>query len=118
MSTKGAGKTPAASQIASPIEIRSTDAAFLYAHVHPALLLAGYLVQFPFIVANPVTGLARGLIPLSALQITYVITCLPVAGTGSSTTPPKSGQRAKIVAKRDALNLGDRIVVSLEAPSN
>ncbi|KAI9664893.1 MAG: Glycosylphosphatidylinositol (GPI) anchor assembly protein [Bathelium mastoideum] len=110
MSTKGTSRAPTTGFTTGPIEIRATDAARLYTHVHPALLLAGYFVQFRSIVADPVVALTSGLLPLSLLQISYLITCLPVAGTGSATPSSKSSPRKKTASGKDALTLGDRIV--------
>ncbi|KAF2239284.1 hypothetical protein EV356DRAFT_169359 [Viridothelium virens] len=113
MSTKTVGKATAVGPILGPVEIRPTDAARLYTHVHPMLLLAGYFFQFRSIVADPVLALTSGLLPLSVLQISYLITCLPVAGTGSTAASLRQGQRKKTGAGKNELNLGDRIVPAL-----
>ena len=117
MSTKSASRTSTTAPVAAPVEIRATDASRLYTHVHPVLLLAGYFFQFNSIVADPVVALTSGLLPLSVLQISYLITCLPVAGTSTGAISPKQSQRKKPVAGKNELNLGDRIVVSQERVS-
>ncbi|KAF2806285.1 glycosylphosphatidylinositol anchor biosynthesis protein 11 [Mytilinidion resinicola] len=97
MSTPGIKPRPAA----TPIDILPTDAARLYTHIHPALLLSLYALRFNAIVADPVPALLQTLIPLSALQIAYVTVCLPpTAGSGSSTPAvPKAAKKRASAAK-------------------
>jgi GPI biosynthesis protein family Pig-F len=66
-----------------PIDFLSSTAARTYAHIHPALLLSLYVMRFPGLVADPVSNLLLGLPFLAALQGTYVVTCLPPAGSSS-----------------------------------
>ncbi|QKX56869.1 uncharacterized protein TRUGW13939_03976 [Talaromyces rugulosus] len=64
-----------------PVDIRSTPAAQTYSHVHPAVLLALYAVRFPALVADPVSTLLSDLPIFTVLQVAYVVTCLPQAGS-------------------------------------
>ncbi|KAL1968384.1 hypothetical protein VTN77DRAFT_1913 [Rasamsonia byssochlamydoides] len=64
-----------------PVDILPTPAARTYAHVHPALLLAVYALRFPALVADPVSTLLSDLPIFAALQVGYVVTCLPQAGS-------------------------------------
>ncbi|KAK7180338.1 GPI biosynthesis protein family Pig-F [Paraphaeosphaeria sporulosa] len=70
---------------ATPTDVLPTDAAQLYTHIHPILVLSLYALQFPSIVADPVPALATALVPLGILQIAYVAICLPP--TGGTATP-------------------------------
>jgi phosphatidylinositol glycan class F len=68
-----------------PVNILSTPAAQTYSHVHPAVLLALYAVRFPALVADPISTLLSDLPIFTVLQVAYVVTCLPQAGsTGGS----------------------------------
>ncbi|CRG86046.1 Glycosylphosphatidylinositol anchor biosynthesis protein 11 [Talaromyces islandicus] len=64
-----------------PVSILPTPAAQTYSHVHPALLLALYAVRFPALVADPVSTLLSDLPVFTVLQVAYVVTCLPQAGS-------------------------------------
>jgi hypothetical protein len=91
----------------TPIEILNNDAARLYTHLHPVLLLAVFLVRFNALVADPVATLFTSLIPLSILQLCYVVTCLPTASGSGSQPPPKpakAGQRRKTSQPRQGLS--------------
>jgi GPI ethanolamine phosphate transferase 2/3 subunit F len=93
----------------SPIEVLHNDTARLYAHLHPALLLVVFFARFNALVVDPVSTLLTSLIPLSVLQLCYVVICLPMAGSTGSQAPPKGakpGQRRKA-----APGLGSKIVV-------
>lgn len=78
---------PPTSQI---IPILPTEFANIYNITHPFLILSLYLFSFPSIVANPVPALQYLLIPLSCLQLVYVVTCLPTITTTNTTTPTNS----------------------------
>ncbi|KAF2490104.1 hypothetical protein BU16DRAFT_471018 [Lophium mytilinum] len=113
MSTPGIKSRPAA----TPIDILPTDAARLYTHIHPALVLSLYALRFNAIVADPVPALLQTLIPLSTLQTAYVTICLPpTAGSGSSTpavVPKTAKKRAGGAAKATSDSNTAKIVPAL-----
>jgi phosphatidylinositol glycan class F len=81
-----------------PISILDTDAAKLYTHIHPILLLSVYAYKFKAIVADPVPALTNTLIWLLALQVAYAAMCLPPMGGGTATAPTekkKPGEKKK-----------------------
>ncbi|KAJ4295032.1 Glycosylphosphatidylinositol (GPI) anchor assembly protein [Kalmusia sp. IMI 367209] len=86
---------------ASPIDTLNNDAAHLYTHLHPILVLSLYAYQFRSIVADPIPGLTTTLIPLSILQIAYVAICLPP--TGGSGSPAAQADRRKPGEKKKAV---------------
>ncbi|OKL63412.1 Glycosylphosphatidylinositol anchor biosynthesis protein 11 [Talaromyces atroroseus] len=63
------------------VNILPNSAAQAYAHVHPTLLLAVYAIRFPALVADPASTLLNDLPLYTALQVVYVVTCLPQAGS-------------------------------------
>ena len=69
-----------------PTNVIDNDAARLYNHIHPLVIVSSYLLQFRPIVANPVSSLAALLFPLNVLQVVYVVLCLQP--TRSATNPP------------------------------
>ncbi|KAF1815231.1 hypothetical protein P152DRAFT_471848 [Eremomyces bilateralis CBS 781.70] len=73
-----------------PIPLLETSAARVFTHLHPAILLSSYLLQFPSIVADPISALAMSLLPLALLQVTYTTICLPPTGTSSYMPAPKA----------------------------
>ncbi|POS86055.1 hypothetical protein EPUL_001291 [Erysiphe pulchra] len=80
------------------IEILPTTLARISSLAHPIILLSAYFVQFPHIVVDPIQGLLNFLLPLTIIQIAYVVICLPIVGFSTPpATPSKS--RAKILAK-------------------
>lgn len=66
------------------IPIVPTEFARIYNVTHPFVVLSLYYFSFPSIVANPVLALQYLLVPLSVLQLAYVVTCLPATTTTSS----------------------------------
>jgi phosphatidylinositol glycan class F len=92
------------------INVLNTDLARLYTHIHPFLLLSGYLFNFASIVSDPVSLLSKLAIPLSALQIAYVIICLPTAG---SVNPKGSGPKKPSKSRTESINLSSKITVSV-----
>jgi phosphatidylinositol glycan class F len=102
---------------AQPISILDSAPARLYAHVHPLLILSGYVLQFKSIVANPTSSLTALLFPLAALQTLYLILCLPPAGSSSATIKPvpnkqNANSRKKISGQYEG-GIPKRISVSL-----
>lgn len=69
---------------APPVSILPTPAAQTYAHVHPAVLLAWFALRFRSLVADPVATLASDVPVTAGLQVAYLVTCLPQAGSSSS----------------------------------
>ena len=102
---------------ASPIDILNNDAARLYTHLHPVLVLSLYAYQFRSIVADPVPVLTTTLIPLSILQIAYVAICLPpTGGSGSPTAQAdrrKSGEKKKTAPGKLEGGVNRKIIVCL-----
>lgn len=101
-----------------PISTLPTDLARLYTTIHPLLLLTLYYFAFPFLVSDPVRILLNSLLPLSVLQLGYVVTCLPNSGSTPSVPPApskasKSGQRKRLVPARQNVGLGGKVVVSI-----
>lgn len=93
MSSTATVTKPLTAQTApSPIEPLNTESARWCTRLHPGLVLAVYAVQFKAIVADPVSALLRGLLPLCILQVAYVAICLPPTGA-NSTPAPKPGSR-------------------------
>lgn len=82
----GPPPAPPTSQI---IPILPTEFARIYSITHPFLILSLYYFSFASIVENPVLALQSLLVPLSFLQLAYVVTCLPTITT--TNTPPSSG---------------------------
>lgn len=104
-------KAPATIQ---PIEVLDNDVARYYTHLHPVLILSLYYLRFSNVVADPVGSLGTLLIPLSVLQVSYAVLCLPP--TGSVVQPlHKPGQRKRSGNGRNDSTLSQKIVVSLTA---
>jgi hypothetical protein len=81
--------------IAPPIEPLNNDAARLYTHVHPVVILSLYAYKFKAIVADPVPALLGILAPLAILQIAYVAVCLPPTGETPKVKKSKPGEKKK-----------------------
>jgi len=99
----------------APVGLVDSDAARLYNHLHPVIVLSSYLIQFRGVVANPTGSLIALLFPLNILQVVYLVLCLPPTGSSTTSSPPKSGTskaaRKKTPAKSD-VTLSQRIAVS------
>lgn len=63
------------------VDILPTPAAQTYSHIHPTLILALYSLRFSALVADPVATLLSDLPIHTVLQVAYVVTCLPQAGS-------------------------------------
>ncbi|GFF22339.1 glycosylphosphatidylinositol anchor biosynthesis protein 11 [Aspergillus udagawae] len=72
---------------APPVNILPTQLARTYSFVHPAALLAILAVRFEALVAEPVAEMLNTLPFLALLQVTYVMVCLPPAGSVLSSPP-------------------------------
>jgi len=101
-----------------PIEILPTDTARLYTYIHPFLVLGVYYLRFSALVADPVSTLLTSLIPLSVLQISYAVTCLPAAKRAAKQSTPvksaKQGQRKKPGASKAENGLSNKLVVRIQ----
>src|ERR1700761_8168778 len=84
-----------------PVTTLDSDLARVYTHVHPLVVLSGFLLQFRAIVDNPVSVLSSTLLPLGTLQVLYVVLCLPPVGSSasnrSSGTKPTAGRKSQPV---------------------
>lgn len=84
------GTASLAAQQSLPIQLLSTDLARFVTHAHLATILSVYYIRFPALVADPTSTLLQSLLPLSIIQITYTVCCLPA--TGMSTKSMKKGK--------------------------
>jgi len=104
-----------------PIDVLPTEAARLYTHIHPFLVLGVYYIRFNALVADPVSTLLTSLLPLSFLQISYVVTCLPAAkGSVKQPIPAtslKKGQRRKTAAAKAENGLSSKFSVTMQSMS-
>lgn len=100
---------------ALPIDILPTDAARFYTHIHPFLVLGVYYIRFNALVADPIPTLLTSLLPLSILQVTYVVTCLPAAKSSlkqsAAFRSPKQAQRRKPATSKVEHSPSSRFVV-------
>ena len=102
-----------------PIESLNTDAARIYTHIHPILVLSLYAYKFQDLVADPVPALLSTLLPLAVLQIAFVAVCLPpTSGTSTSTgalniKKLKGGEKKKAAPSKAERGINGSIVVCL-----
>lgn len=96
-SATGIPAVPAPKAPATPIEPLNTDAARIYTHIHPILVLSLYAFKFNDLVADPVPALLSTLLPLAVLQIAYVAVCLPPT---SGTSTPAQIKKQKLGDKK------------------
>ena len=96
-SATGIPAVPAQKAPATPIEPLNTDAARIYTHIHPFLVLSLYAFKFNDLVADPVPALLSTLLPLAVLQIAYVAICLPPT---SGTSTPAQFKKQKLGDKK------------------
>lgn len=80
-----------------PVQIHTTPAAQAGRYLQPAALSALYILQFPRLVGDPVRTLTNTLPLVAAIQIVYVLVCLPVAGSQAAKgiKKPKPGEKKK-----------------------
>lgn len=64
-----------------PVELLSSDAARVYKHIHPALVLGIFYAVFSHTVSDPVTSLTYLLVPLATLQIAFCCICVPASSS-------------------------------------
>jgi hypothetical protein len=96
---------------AAPIEPLQNDAARLYTHVHPVVILSLYAYKFKAIVADPVPALLGILAPLAVLQIAYVAVCLPPTGETPKVKKSKPGEKKKHTPSVLETGVNGKIVV-------
>lgn len=129
---------PATPKSAPPIHILPNNISKTYALIHPVLLLALVALRFNALVTDPVAELLSNLPFLALLQVTFVMTCLPPAGSAkddddnnkstsansssNSTSnagsgvilkPGKIGLRRKNTPKSDSGNLSAKLLVRI-----
>ena len=98
---------------AAPTEALNNDTARLYTHVHPILVLSLYAYGFRSLVADPVSTLLNTLAPLAALQIIFVVVCLPPTGGTPTIRKQKPGEKKTRVPGKLESGLNVKIVVCL-----
>ncbi|KAE8164795.1 GPI biosynthesis protein family Pig-F-domain-containing protein [Aspergillus tamarii] len=129
---------PATPKSAPPIHILPNNISKTYALIHPVLLLALVALRFNALVTDPVAELLSNLPFLALLQVTFVMTCLPPAGSAkddddnnkstsansssNSTSnagsgvilkPGKIGLRRKNTPKSDSGNLSAKLLPAI-----
>jgi phosphatidylinositol glycan class F len=97
----------------SPVHLLDTDISRLYTHIHPIIVLSIYFLSFKLIVADPISALSSLLLPLAALQVAYVVICLPPTGSHNVPGHSKSGAEKKSVKAKAKVTLGMRVIVRL-----
>lgn len=78
-----------------PIALLPTNLARISTNAHPALLLALYTIRFPALVADPPTTLLQSLLPLSLIQLSYAVICLPATGSSAAQKGVKVSKNKK-----------------------
>lgn len=84
---------------APPVNILPTQLARTYSFVHPAALLAILAARFEALVANPVAEMLNTLPFLALMQVTYVMVCLPPAGSVLASKPGGETLPASLVGE-------------------
>lgn len=108
--TSRAAKPLKAPATVQPIDVLENDVARYYTHLHPVLVLSIYYLRFSNVVADPVGALGTLLIPLSVLQVSYAVLCLPPTGSVVQSLH-KPGQRKKPGNVRNDSTLSQEIIV-------
>lgn len=102
---------------AAPIEPLKNDAARLYTHIHPVVILSLYAYQFMAIVADPVPALLSILAPLAVLQVAHVAICLPPTGETPKVKKSKPGEKKRHTPGKLESGVNGTIVVCCYLPS-
>ncbi|EEA27324.1 Glycosylphosphatidylinositol (GPI) anchor assembly protein [Talaromyces marneffei ATCC 18224] len=113
------------------IDIIPTPVAQTYSHVHPTILLALYSLRFSSLVSDPVSTLSSDLPLYTGLQVAYVITCLPQAGSSHQhhshgeagpgevadvkKTPSSSGKRKRHAASSKSDTISQKLTAAFIA---
>ncbi|UPX15018.1 Glycosylphosphatidylinositol (GPI) anchor assembly protein [Ascochyta rabiei] len=111
-SATGIPAAPAPTAPTMPVEPLNTNAARVYTHIHPILVLSIYAYKFNDLVADPVPALLSTLLPLAVLQIAFVAVCLPPT-SGTSTTQirkQKLGDKKKVAPGKIEKGINGTIV--------
>lgn len=93
-------QAPAEKPSAPPVNILPSQLAKGYSYVHPVLLLTLCAARFQALVADTVQELLRDLPWLALLQISYVMLCLPPAGSTQAIEAGSEGEEKKKAAPR------------------
>lgn len=94
------GQAPAEKPGAPPVNILPSKLSQVYSYVHPVLLLSLCAVRFEKLVADPAQELLTDLPWLALLQISYVMFCLPPAGSAQATEAVSEGEEKRKAAPR------------------
>lgn len=76
--------------ISTPITTNPGPLSQSYTHIHSLLQLSLFVLRFPSLVANPVSTLLISLIPVSGLQIIWMLVCLPPHNNNNRPTQQKA----------------------------
>ncbi|KAJ1712918.1 GPI-anchor biosynthesis protein (Pig-F) [Aspergillus flavus] len=117
---------PAAPKSAPPIHILPNNISKTYALIHPVLLLALLALRFNALVADPVAELLSKLPFLALLQVAFVMTCLPPAGSAkddddkstsanSSSSSSNAGSTSGVILKPGKIGLRRKNTPKLES---
>ncbi|KAJ5219424.1 uncharacterized protein N7498_001523 [Penicillium cinerascens] len=93
-------QAPAEKPSAPPVNILPSQLAKVYSYVHPVLLLTLCAARFQALVQDTVQELLRDLPWLALLQISYVVLCLPPAGSTQAIEAGSDGEEKKKAAPR------------------
>ncbi|KAH7139311.1 GPI biosynthesis protein Pig-F [Dendryphion nanum] len=91
---------PRSAPVAMPVDVLNNEAAKLYTHLHPVLVLSLYAFQWRAIVADPVPAMWNTLLILGVLQVVYSAICLPPTTSGGSATAAAAAEKKKIGEKK------------------
>ena len=80
-----------------PVALLDTPKAKAYSIARPLLLLGGLALRLPALISDPVSTLNSALPFVVVIQVTYAVTCLPVAGSQGVKVQkkPRPGERKK-----------------------
>lgn len=80
-----------------PVQIKRTPASQTARHALPAILAGAFTLQFDALVAYPVSTMLRALPVVAALQLAYILACLPAAGsqTAKPVRKARPGEKKK-----------------------
>ena len=81
----------------SPVTSSPTRISKWFTQMHPCLLLAFHHYRFSSLVADPISALSINLLPITLLQVSYAIICLPPyqAAPPANTKVSKPGYRRR-----------------------
>ncbi|KAI0472603.1 glycosylphosphatidylinositol anchor biosynthesis protein [Xylariaceae sp. FL0804] len=81
----------------APIRTATSPQALAARYAHPALLLCLFAARFRALVADPVAAMWSALPALLALQVAYLVVCLPAVGSHAARPQrkPRPGEKRK-----------------------